>query len=200
MRVIRHTSTELMLQERPWLGWIIASLFVLGGAYVALTSDEVLFGGLFVAAGCAVLLVFAKTVTCTFDRTADRFTREIRGVLGTTQLLHSLGDIAGLRVEEHRGSKGSRTYRVALVLTSGARIPLTTTYGSGKRPKEATAERVRAFLGLPAGAGAPGPMPGFGELVSMILDPAPPRASIGEHRPATDQGEVISVRRPEEQP
>ncbi|MDQ3068509.1 MAG: hypothetical protein M3R55_02120 [Acidobacteriota bacterium] len=167
MKVVQQTATTLVMQDKPWFVWLVGALFVAGGL-VAFLSGETKFGGGFVIAGVGLILAFANTVTSTFDRGTGRFRRSLTGLLRHSELAHALDDIAGVSVEASASGHPSRSYRVALELTSRTRVPLTPTYSSGKADKEALATAIREFLKLPA---PPPPLPGFTDMVKVMLDP-----------------------------
>jgi hypothetical protein len=168
MNVVRRTQTELSLQERPWLAWLVGLLFITSGSYVALLGGEPVFGGAFAAIGVGAILAFGDTVTCTFDLKTGQFTRESRGPRGTRQVQYALKEIVGVRVARSVGR--SQTFRVELVRASGDRVPLTSSYSSGKGDKQESAELIRGFLEL----SDPGevPTPGFRQLLRMAINPA----------------------------
>jgi hypothetical protein len=171
MQVVQQTEGKLVLQERPWLVWGVSALLAGAGLFVALTSDERLFGAAFVVVGVAAVLLGGQTVTCTFDRATGQVTRETRGWPRSGRVQRPLADVRGVRLTQ---GSGRQTYRVELALPSGDRLPLTTTYSSGKADQETTARLIRDFLGLPD----PGELqvPGIRDLVGIVLDrPEEPR-------------------------
>jgi hypothetical protein len=149
MTIVERTSARLVLQEKPWLVGLVGGSFAMAGGYVALISDERLFGLAFVVVGVGLILAFANNVTAVFDRGTSRFTRSIRGLVRNTEISHPLGDIVSVRVEASRSGNPSRSYRVALGLSSRTSVPLTTGYSSGKVDKERLAVVIREFLHLP---------------------------------------------------
>lgn len=168
MKVLRRTERELVLQERPGLVWLVGGLFTIAGLLVAAISTDKLFGAAFALVGLVLLLAFANYVTSTFDLTAGRFTRTVKGLIRRSEASCLLADIVGLRVEQGLSSRPSRSYRLALVLRSGDRLPLTTSYSTGRQDKERVAEVIRVFLEL----NDPGelPLPGFGDMVGLMFD------------------------------
>lgn len=169
MKVVQQTAGRLVLQEKPWLVWLVGGLFVVAGSGVALMSSERLFGAAFAVTGAVLILGFANTVTATFDRDARRFTRSITGLLRNSETGHPLGEVVSIDVEASPSANPSRAHRLVLGLSTGARFPLTSSYSSGKQDKEQTAGVIRQFLDL---RGAPDvPLPGFRDMVSMMFDP-----------------------------
>jgi hypothetical protein len=167
MQMVEHTQTRLVLRERPYLVWGVSLLLAGAGVFVALTSDERLFGAAFAVVGLGAILLGGQTVSCTFDRASGDVRRVSRGWPRSGEQRHPLADVREVRLTQ--GSGRGRTYRLELVLSAGRRVPLTTTYGSGKADQEATARLVRSFLGLPD----PGEveLPGIRDLIDMVRAP-----------------------------
>jgi hypothetical protein len=167
MHVIERTASRLVLQEKPWLIGFVGGLFVVAGGFVAVTSDERLFGLAFVALGALLILAFANTVTAVFDRATSRFTRSVRGLVRNNEITHSLEDIVSVRVDASHSGNPSRSYRITLGRSSGDPVPLTTDYSSGKGDKDRLAGVIREFL-----SEAPEvPLPGFRDLFRLMNDP-----------------------------
>jgi hypothetical protein len=57
-----------------------------------------------------------------------------------------IDEVRGAEVEEGRSSKGQTTYRVALVLAGGTRVPLTTSYSTWRVRKARVVEQIREAL------------------------------------------------------
>jgi hypothetical protein len=169
MKVVEQTAGKLVLQERPWLVWVVGALFVVAGSWVALTSGERLFGAAFALTGAVLLLAFANTVTATFDRGVGRFTLSIAGVVRNRETAHPLGEVVSVGVHQSASGRPSRTYRLVLALSSGARVPLTPMFSSGKADKERLAGEIRQFLGLQEEPDVP--IPGFRDLFRLMVDP-----------------------------
>lgn len=168
MTIVEQTAGRLVLRERPWLAWLVGGLFLAAGTGVAIASDERLFGAGFAVAGAVLILAFANTVTATFNRDTGRFTRSVTGLVRNSLAIHSISDITSVGVEASRSGTPSRAHRLVLTLSSGASVPLTTSYSSGLNDKERTAGVIRQFLGLQA---PDAPLPGFGEMIGMLFDP-----------------------------
>lgn len=170
MTIVQQTSGRLVLQDKPWLVLVVGGLFVIAGAVVAVKAGEPLAGVGAALFGVAAILAFGNTVTATFDSNAGRFTRTVRGLVRNSEITHPLSEITGASVDTSRASRGSPAYRVALVLASGAHVPLTTSYSSGKSAKEQSAAAIRQFLNLQQGPEIK--IPGFGGMLKMMFDPA----------------------------
>lgn len=164
MRVVEDTPGRLILQDGPWLVWLVGLLFI-GGGLVAFFSNERVFGGGFVLAGVTMILGFANTVTAEFNRTTGRFRRSSRGLLRNQEIGHALNEIVKVDVVASPSGNPSRAYRIVLTLASGERVPLTSSYSSGKDDKERIAVTVRRFLNL---RNPPEKMPGFGEMAGVL--------------------------------
>lgn len=168
MGIIEKTATTLVVQYRPWLEWLIGTLFVGGGSWVVASGERV-FGGLFVVAGAAIILAFANTVTSRFDRGTNRFTRSLRGVVRRNEKTYPLDEIVSVRVRANSsGSSPSKTYSVVLGLKSREYVPVLSGSTSGKADKEQLAAEIRRFLNITETVQEP---PGFGEMLSAILNP-----------------------------
>ena len=108
----------------------------------------IVFGGLFVVAGLAVVVLFGSVITCSIDKSLGTLVLESNRLGHRSRNEYALRDLYGVAVEFHRANRGGRTYRVALVMQSGDRVPLTAYYSSGLNKKQQTADRICAFLNL----------------------------------------------------
>jgi hypothetical protein len=109
-----------------------------------------LFTGLFVVIG-VIMAVFGVRLLLTlwiFDRSGGVVVRQISGLGGARAKEYPLDDVIAVDVESSRSSNSSTTYRVALYMGTGERVPLTTSYSSGYRRKAETARTIQEFLGL----------------------------------------------------
>jgi hypothetical protein len=91
-------------------------------------------------------LLRRKAFRFEFDRLAG--TLQIFGANGRVKRELSLGEVESIAIEQWTSDE-SVGYRVVLVMKTGDRYPLTQTYSSGLKSKQAAAEAVRAFLKLP---------------------------------------------------
>jgi hypothetical protein len=169
MKVVEHTAGKLVLQDRPWLIWLVGGLFVVAGSWVALTSDERLIGAAFAVTGAVLILALANTVTATFDRGLGRFTQSSRGVVRNSETAHALSEVVSVGVHQSHSGRPSRTHRLVLGLSSGARVPLTPIFSSGKADKDRVAATIRQFLDLQELPETP--IPGFGDMFRTMFDP-----------------------------
>jgi hypothetical protein len=106
-----------------------------------------MFGSLFVVAGLAVSVVMGEIVICEFNKTSGSLILKRHGLFGTKVVERRLREITKVQVEESRDSDGS-TYRVSLIFSSYDRLPLISYYSSGRKSKQAIADRVCQFLNL----------------------------------------------------
>ena len=169
MKIAEQTEGRLVLQEKPWLVLLVGGLFVIAGIVVAVGAGEPWAGVGSAMLGAIVILAFGNTVTATFDKGVNRFTRRTLGLLRTSDITHPLDQIAGVIVEASRSAKASRGSRMAVTLASGARVPLTASYSSGKSGKEQAAAAIRQFLGLQHVPEVE--IPGFGDMARLMFDP-----------------------------
>lgn len=184
MKVIQQTPTQLTLRERPWGFWLFGMVLMGGGVYSALTSGQVLFGGLVALIGVLIILVVAQHVTCSFDRSTAQFTLTRQGFLGTKRVQHPLHEIVAVRVQCDSSGKG-RTYRVVVVLDSSEQVPLTSFFSSGERDKQAIAACIRTFLGLSEIPEIP--LPRFQQILRMLVNPA------AQHQVRSDYDQVVAI-------
>ncbi|TVQ24560.1 MAG: hypothetical protein EA367_01510 [Leptolyngbya sp. DLM2.Bin15] len=123
------SQTQLVIQQDSrWLGYLFTLIFS--------------------GSGLLVLCLMGNVVTCEFDKLGQSFKLTRRGLLGSKIIKHPLHHIQTVHLETSHGSKGSTTYRVALDLKNGDRLPITTYYSSGRKDKQKTADQISAFLGL----------------------------------------------------
>jgi hypothetical protein len=119
---------------------------------LVLRNDDRWFGWLFIFAfsGPGLLIISCSTQVgaLEFDKQIGQLSLTRHRLFGKKLIQHPLHTIEDVTVEEHFGSKGSRTYRVAIVLKSGERIPLTPYYSSGLFGKQKVAAQIRNFLGI----------------------------------------------------
>lgn len=165
MRITEHSATALVIQDRPWLESLVGALFIAGGLFAAVSGERVLGGG-FMLAGAVLVLLLANTVTIRFDRGQGRFTRSTTGLMRSRAVAHALDDITGVRVQAGTSANPSRSYRLVLVLRSGAPLPLIPGYSTGQADKERMAAHIRRFLDLPAAPNTEAP--GFGDFIKLM--------------------------------
>ncbi len=127
MKIVQQTSSELTLRLRPVGLWI--------------------FGGIFAAAGLAVIVFFGRATALTCKRVEPtQVSCELTesGLPGVQLREISVSGLYGAEVETHTNSDGN-TYRVVL-LTSEGKVPFTVIYSSGSEAKQITASHIATFV------------------------------------------------------
>jgi len=99
------------------------------------------------------MALLSATLTVTADRLRGTLTLRYRSLLRTLVKDYALPQIASVEVDSTRSStssssRSSTTYRVALVLASGDKVPWRSYYSSGYSEKESKARQLREFLGV----------------------------------------------------
>lgn len=145
-------ATELAIEEDYRL-----MSYVLGG----------FFGSIFVLLGLTALVLWGKVVTCAIDKTLGALTLQYRGLLGQTQKEYRLQDILRVVIEKYRGSKGSISYGVALVMQSGDRVQLMPDGGFEFKETKKLAAHLSTFLGVELKRDVD-KQPSFQEAASMM--------------------------------
>jgi hypothetical protein len=142
-----NQSDRLTITNRPWGAWLMGSCFTAVGLFMALEiKDAPLFGLIFVAAGLAILLGLGRVTSLTLDRPAGTATLREVGVRRSSRVV-PLADLCGAVVESARSSNGGASYRLSLVLRSGAFLSADSGYGPGWKAKNGQVERINDFLG-----------------------------------------------------
>lgn len=94
-----------------------------------------------------------------------------RSLLRASRKEFPLDSIAAIELESSHSSRGSNTYRIALVMQTGERVALHSYYSSGWNEKQRKIDRLNAFIGLQERAGgAPSilPMPAAGGIFEPV--------------------------------
>lgn len=135
-----------------------------------ITGSALLFMGIFSGSGLAMIVFLGRITTCQLDKLSGQFTLKRRGILNQTAIEHPLHHIQGIRILQSNSSD-STTYQLNFVLTSGELVPFETSYSSGYRKKESTAQTIRTFLGLEQSESASISMVGFNlqKFLTMTL-------------------------------
>lgn len=107
-----------------------------------------ILGGIFAGVGVLVIVLAAESITCHFDKTLGCLTLQRQRLWNGQITEYSFRQIKGVQVQESHGSKGSRTYRVALQMQDRSFLPLMPYYSSGRWSKEMTANAIAKFLNL----------------------------------------------------
>jgi len=110
----------------------------------------VIFSFVFILVGVGVMVLGTQYLGLTwiFDKTQGLVTRQQKKWGRWEVLDYPLNQIKAVDVECSHDSDGDDTYRVALFMASGERVPLTSVYTSGWKGMQRTAEAIRQFLGL----------------------------------------------------
>jgi hypothetical protein len=98
----------------------------------------------------APIALLSSALTVTADRLGGTLTLRYRSLLRSLVKEYPLSEIASVEVDSMHSSRSSSSssYRLALVLTSGNRVPLRSYYSGGDREKERKAQQLREFMGL----------------------------------------------------
>ncbi len=171
-----HPADRLVITDYPLTFWVIGAFLTLEGilwelAFLALQSGgfwpagrELVRPGslafLVVTAGFwpgaisfligAPMALLSSALTVTADRPSGTLILRYKSSLRSVVREYPLIEIASVEVDSSRSSSNgsSTTYRLALVLTSGNRVPLRSYYSSGYKEKESKARQLREFMGL----------------------------------------------------
>ncbi len=167
MKVVAHTPTELIIRHSAMAIRGVGVFVVALGAIVigiGMTADldgrigvvPVVIGSL-IALGGLLLVVLPARKTFAFSRGERVFiiAKERRGRVDRQVI--PLDQVADVSLEESTSSDDGSTYRIAVTLADGRRIPWTSYYSSGVASKQAVVDLVRDFLRLD-----PSPTPGSG--------------------------------------
>ncbi len=103
-----------------------------------------IIGAILAGAG-SLLILLTSRVALDLDRSTGLAVLSKNSLVTRSSEEYLLDDLAGAEVQESSGSDG-RSYRVALVQHSGARIPLTSYYSSGHKGKQELADAINQFL------------------------------------------------------
>ncbi|WP_035984691.1 tetratricopeptide repeat protein [Leptolyngbya sp. KIOST-1] len=128
-----QTMSRLYLREdNRWLGW----LFMLCFSGVGL-----------------LMLLNTKVMTCSFDKSANRFSLRLVGLTGSRQYQGSLQQILGMRLDllsqAREDDDDSIGARLAIVLKNGETIPFAKVYSGDADKLAVVIRQVNDFLRLP---------------------------------------------------
>jgi hypothetical protein len=143
------SSNRLVVKEYPLFQWLFSAAFFIIGLTMLFRADGLLMGGICCLVSVAMVLFFAPVVTITIDKTTGLFTVQTSHPLRTRLTEVPIAEVSSLDMERTRSSRGGSVYRIAMVKTSGERIPLQALYSSGYAGKAKKARRISEFLGLP---------------------------------------------------
>jgi hypothetical protein len=146
---LTENSNELSITETPIALWLAGGAAMLLGGWVLVQEEGLAPGLIMLGFGALLALVLAQVTTIRADRAAGMLTITYRALVRRGLREVPLLEIEAAEVESsHSSRSSSRTYRVALAMKSGERIPLHGYYSSGYEAKERTARRINAFLGV----------------------------------------------------
>ncbi len=146
-----NPSDEYKTTDRPWFAWIFGIAFFLIGIFIMTNGGSaILFGAIFAGAGLLVIWVFGSIMTFSASRVTGMITLTTRSIFGSKVKAYPISQVRSVDVETSYSNNNSRTFRVALILDNGEKLPLRSYYSSGLRSKEKQAERIREFLNLEA--------------------------------------------------
>lgn len=151
------TSDTLVIRDYPLALWLVGIGFAAGGIWGATLKDG-LVPGILIALGGALMALLPTVLTITADRQRSMVTVRHQSLIRSSVKEYPFGDITGVQVDSSvsvDGGQRSSTYRLALVLASGARVPLRSYYSSGYGNKENKARQLREFLGVAGVADRP---------------------------------------------
>ena len=151
MKVAGNTFERLVIIDTGWLLRIFGSVFAGIALLVLLVGGHpgvigVLFGGLFLLIGVAIILA-PRVTTITFDRGLGTCQLDRVGlVLPEEHRTVSLTAISNVKVDGWSDSEGTRVFRIILEITGEEPMPFTTYSSSGKAGKQDVADAVRDWL------------------------------------------------------
>lgn len=141
-------SNQLVIKEYPVSLWLFGGFAILLGAYFLFIQVTYLPGLISLGIGLVIGVLLPSTVTVIADRQSGILTISQRGLLRRSKEEYPFWDIDSVEVESTRSDEGSSTHRLALVLSSGTRVPLRGYYTSGYGGKEKKARQLREFIGV----------------------------------------------------
>jgi hypothetical protein len=155
MRVLQHSTHRLVLTHQPW-GWWLQGVGAIAFLLLCLMSSKAYdrsFWMILVTVGVPlslyITLVYAKTLTCTFDKKLGSVSLIRQNLLGSKNSLYLIRDVASVEVETtfQRGDPWRRhqTNRLYLVLLSGKKLLL---HDMSLTSARSSAWEICRFLGL----------------------------------------------------
>ncbi|MCY7274250.1 MAG: hypothetical protein LH702_11045 [Phormidesmis sp. CAN_BIN44] len=155
MKVLEHSTHRLVLTHQPWDWWLSG---VGGMVYLLLCltfskphdrSFWIALSTIGVPLCLYTTLIYAKTLTCTFDKKLRSVSLVRQNLLGSENFLCLIRDVASVEVETtlRRGDpwKRHQTHRLYLVLMSGEKVLL---HDMGLTSARSSAWEICRFLGL----------------------------------------------------
>jgi hypothetical protein len=93
-----------------------------------------------------IFLLAARGAVIDFDRLLKTIVMSRKGFFYTDEQQLSFSDVDRVIIQEHLGSKGGKTYRLALALKDKPPLPLVSTYDSSLSKKERIAKQLNDFM------------------------------------------------------
>lgn len=144
LRVVRQDKETMVVRNLPLVQYLFAGLSVFAGFAFAGLGLQDSRAHSAIAVGLGALLAWLSPVTTsTFNHRSGAYEVRRSGLFRSSVAGGDLADIADVGVEE---ATTETTYRVVLVLYSGARVPLSTWWTASRRGSNRVAKRLAAFL------------------------------------------------------
>ena len=160
------SSDTLTIRDYPLALWLVGIGVAASGVWGSLLKDG-LVPGILIALGGALMVLLPTILTVTADRQRAILTVRHRSLIRSSVKEYPFRDITGVEVDRQM-SQSSASYRMVLVLASGARAPLRSYYSGGYRNKENKARQLREFLGVARLEGRPATA---AQAMRQILNP-----------------------------
>jgi hypothetical protein len=186
MHVAKHTPDQLVLTDSgATLRMIGAFLLVFGAIFVysgmqqsMLALPPIIIGSLAALGGIAFVVLPGRVIAA-FDKPSHTLIITRRSVRGYTRDEVDFSRITDVTTESSQIGRGGTTWRVAIVLKDGTRIPLTSWYSSSPLHQVA-ADAAEQFLGIAPSATGPAGASQYGvRLALRHRQHAQSRGSIG---------------------
>src|SRR4051812_1403506 len=136
----QKNGEQVVYRDYPLLLWFLGVIALI----LSWVADE--FVGRLVFALLAMASIgFMSILTVAVDHTRGTLDLRYRALFRDSTKVYSVNDVCLVTVVE---DGGEGTYRIQLVLRSGEKVPLRSSYSAGKRGKERVARRLRSELGI----------------------------------------------------
>ena len=155
MKVLEHSTHRLVLTHQPW-GWWLGGMSGVAFSLVCLTIGNahdrlfwIAISTIYVPLSLYTTLLYAKAITCTFDKTLGSVALIRRNLLSGQNFLYSIRDIASVEVKTTFGRsdpwRRHRNPKLYLILMSGEEVFL---HDMGLTSARRSAWEICQFLGL----------------------------------------------------
>jgi len=146
MKIVRKSTTQLLLREHLIGVWMLGGFLALLGLFLFISSEPPVD---FVGGGCIaianVMILYSPVETCSFDKTCNQVTMRRQRWFSQRFRSETIDTIQEVQVER-TAIVGIRFYRVGLVLASGQRLYLTQFPTTDRAIQQLLAYQVRQFL------------------------------------------------------